>query len=452
MAVNKPAPFLISDRLALFPDSTRIRNDSLTIAGHNLASLADQYGTPLYIYDRATVDDSVAAYQGALKAYYPAPADITYAGKAFLCKAIAQWTQYHHLWLDCTGEGEIAIAVAGKVQRENILVHGVNKSAADLKSAIQHAGAIVVDNLAELQRLAEPFSIHQSPFPNLWLRLQPGLAVATHHVHTQTGQQDSKFGMTCEEIIEAAVFCKQNNLPLKGIHFHQGSNFRNPEPLIPAIDLALDLSKQIDFGDPWHFCPGGGWGVAYHEDELPQPEIEDYVQGIAEAIIEGCKARGLSLPHLHLEPGRSLIARAGVAIYRVGAVKRRGEKVWLLTNGGMADNPRHALYGARYSCLTVTGFGRDMSEKVSIAGPYCESGDVVIEDLSMPQVEEGELIAIPVSGAYHLSMASNYNGARRPAVLWLEEGRVNEIVRRETTDDLLRRDKGSFYKSIMSKC
>ena len=128
------------------------------------------------------------------------------------------------------------------------------------------------------------------------------------------------------------------------------------------------------------------------------------------------------LPHLHLEPGRSLIARAGVAIYRVGAVKRRGKQIWSLTDGGMADNPRHALYGARYSCLTVAGLGREMNEKVSIAGPYCESGDVIIEDLLMPQIEEGELIAIPVSGAYHLSMSSNYNGARRPAVLWLEEG------------------------------
>ncbi|HZM22624.1 MAG TPA: diaminopimelate decarboxylase, partial [Anaerolineales bacterium] len=146
------------------------------------------------------------------------------------------------------------------------------------------------------------------------------------------------------------------------------------------------------------------------------------------------------LPHLHLEPGRSLVARAGVAIYRVGAIKRRGNKVWILTDGGMTDNPRYAMYGARYSCLTVTGVERDRSEKVSIAGPYCESGDVVIEDLLMPKIEEGELIAIPAAGAYHLSMSSNYNGARRPAVLWLEDGRVKEIIRRETIEDLLRRD------------
>ena len=293
--------------------------------------------------------------------------------------------------------------------------------------------------------VSQNYSLFTNPHsPILWLRLQPGIAVATHHAHTQTGQHDSKFGMTRDEIIEAAAFCKQNNLPLNGIHFHLGSNFRNPEPLIPAIDLALDLSKQISFDDQWHLCPGGGWSVAYHEDELPQPEIEDYVRGVAEAVVEGCKARGLSLPHLHLEPGRSLIARAGVAIYRVGATKRRGKRIWLLTDGGMADNPRHALYGARYSCLTVAGLSREMNEEVSIAGPYCESGDVILEDLLMPQIEEGELIAIPVSGAYHLSMSSNYNGARRPAVLWLEAGHVKEIVRRETVDDLLKRDGNLF--------
>jgi diaminopimelate decarboxylase len=166
------------------------------------------------------------------------------------------------------------------------------------------------------------------------------------------------------------------------------------------------------------------------------------VHGISESVIEGCQQRGLELPHLHLEPGRSLVARAGVVIYRVGAVKKRGEKTWLLVDGGMADNPRFALYGARYSCLTVSNPGVEGSERVSVAGPYCESGDIVIEDLPMPNVNEGDLIAIPVAGAYHLSMSSNYNGARRPAVLMLGEGQARLIVRRETTDDLLKRDMG----------
>lgn len=428
------------DRFKLFPLSAKIKNDFLTIAGQDLAKLAEEHGTPLYLYDRATLDASVEDYKKALASHYPAPASVTYAGKAFLCTAIAQWTQTHGLHVDCTGEGEIAITVAGDVPREHILMHGVNKSINDLKSALQHAGTIVVDNLTELHRITTLFPTPDSQSPNIWLRLLPGLAVETHHAHTQTGQNDSKFGMTREEILEASMLCKNNNLPIKGIHFHQGSNFRDASPLKAAIELGLDLAKEIGFEEEWHFCPGGGWGVAYHEDELPQPDTNEYVRVIANSVIEGCKTRGLIFPHLHLEPGRSLAARAGVAVYKVGAIKRRGNKVWILIDGGMTDNPRHVMYGARYSCLTVAGPGRERCEVVSIAGPYCESGDVIIEDLPMPKIEVGELIAIPASGAYHLSMASNYNGSRRPTALWLEDGKVKLIVRRETTADLLRRD------------
>jgi diaminopimelate decarboxylase len=409
------------------------------VAGLDLAVLAAEYGTPLYIYDSQSLEAAVVAYKGALKAHYPGAAGITYAGKAFLCKAVAAWAHAHALRVDCTGEGEIAIAVAGGVPREHILVHGVNKSSADLRAALRHAGTVVVDNLSELRRLAGLYD-SAGDFPALWLRLQPGLAVATHHAHTQTGQAASKFGMTPHEIVEAVQICRQAKLPLTGLHFHQGSQFRDPAPLLPAIELALDLAEETGFRGDWDLCPGGGWGVAYHEDELPQPEIEDYVRLVAAAVVKGCRARGLPLPRLHIEPGRSLVARAGLAVYRVDAVKRRAERTWLLADGGMADNPRHALYGARYSCLPVDKPDRQSAESVWIAGPYCESGDVIIEDLPMPRIEEGELIAVPACGAYHLSMASNYNGARRPAVVWVEEGRARLIVRREAADDLTRRD------------
>ena len=449
MATNKLRPSLVIDRLALFPDSTRIQNDSLTIAGRTFASLADEYGTPLYIYDRETMDASVADYRGGLQAHYPALSELTYASKAFLCKAIAEWTHQQKIWVDCTGEVEIRIAEAGGVPREKILMHGVNKSDADLMYALQHAGTIVVDNLTELKRLSSLFTdprfndllqpIRKS-FSSIWLRLQPGLAVETHHAYTQTGQQGSKFGMTPGEIIEATNICKSSKLPLTGLHFHQGSNFRNPSPLVSAIDLGLDIAKEIGFGQPWHFCPGGGWGTAYHEVELPHPDVEDYVRVIAKSVIEKCKASDLSLPVLHLEPGRSLIAKAGVALYRIGTIKRRSDRTWLLIDGGMADNPRRAIYGSRYSCLPVDGLDREMNELVSIAGPFCESGDVIIEDLPMPMVEENELLAIPVSGAYHLSMSSNYNGARRPSVIWMDGDIVRLIVRRETLQDLSQRD------------
>jgi diaminopimelate decarboxylase len=404
----------------------------------DLAALAHEYGTPLYVYDRFTMDASVHAYRDALRGHYPGEACITYAGKAFLCTAVAEWIRARELWVDCTGEGEIGIAVNGGVMREAIVVHGVNKSVSDIEAARARAGTIVVDNITELQKLANI----GEPLPHIWLRLLPGLAVRTHHSHTQTGQRGSKFGMTPSELGEAAQFCKAQGLALEGVHFHLGSNFRDPAPLVGAIVLALDVAKTMELGEHWHLCPGGGWSVAYHEDELPQPDAREYVRLIAEAVIEKCKADGVPLPILHLEPGRSLVARAGVAIYRVGTVKRRPDHVWLLVDGGMADNPRHALYGSRYSCLPVQGQNREASDVVAIAGPHCESGDVLIEDLPMPRIEEGELIAVPASGAYQLSMSSNYNGARRPAVVFVESGHARLAVHRETVEDLMRRDAG----------
>ncbi|GAB4503460.1 MAG: diaminopimelate decarboxylase [Anaerolineales bacterium] len=424
-------------RLSLFPDTTKIEQDVLTIAGQDLRMLADVYGTPLYLYDVATLDAVVTAYQAALASLYPAPASVTYACKAALNLALVRWSQRHDLWLDCTGEGEIGIALRGGAPREHILVHGVNKSEADIRAALEHAGVIVVDNLTELRRLVA--CARHEPFPDVWLRWQPGLTVATH-AYTQTGQRESKFGMDTEDVLLAAMLCREHGLLLKGLHFHLGSQFCDPAPLRPAIEWALELAAQLGCGGNWHFSPGGGWGVAYHEDDLPQPEVGAYIRLIAESVERGCVKNGLSLPHLHLEPGRSLVARAGVALYRVQAVKHQGRRTWLLVDGGLADNPRHALYGARYTCLTVAGPGRERSERVHIAGPYCESGDVLIEDLPMPAVEEGEVLAVPVSGAYQLSMSSNYNGARRPAVVWLEDGRARLVQRRETIEDLLRRD------------
>jgi diaminopimelate decarboxylase len=422
------------NRLDLFPETTKIENDTLTIAGLDLAALAGEYGTPLYLYDRATLDNAVAAYRSAL----PGGSGLTYAGKAFLCLAIAEWTHQHGLWLDCTGLGEIAIAVAAGVPKEHILVHGVNKSAADLEAAAASAGTIVVDNLNELTHLIE-LSRRRS-VPDLWLRLQPGLAVDTH-AFTQTGHAGSKFGMAAEELVEAAGLCRANGLPLRGLHFHQGSQFREPAPLGPAIETALDLAEELRLARGWTLSPGGGWGVAYHEDDLPQPDVAAYVRFVDKTVRTGCARRGLELPRLHLEPGRSLVARAGVALYRVGAVKRGNDRTWILLDGGLADNPRPALYGARYSALPVRGPGRPVEGPVSFAGPYCESGDVLIESLPMPEVREGDVITVPVSGAYQVSMSSNYNGARRPAILWLNGGRAQIIRERETTEDLFRHDR-----------
>ncbi len=434
------------DRLELFPVSTSVEDgpagSRLCIATCDLEALAAEYGTPLYIYDRATMDGSVNAYKDALARFYPGVSGLTYAGKAYLCTGIAQWTQVHDLWVDCTGEGELYITANARLPREHILVHGVNKSQGDLEAAMSQAGTLVFDNLKELERLIPLYKNQASPTPELWFRLRPGQAVDTHK-HTQTGQENSKFGLNVDEARQAIVFCLQIGLPLTGLHFHLGSHFHDPQPLGPAIETGLDLIAELHQATGWlpeTLSPGGGWGVAYHEFELPQPSIEYYVKFIAEKIVAGCHQRDLPLPRLQLEPGRSLVARAGVALYRLGAVKETANRRWLLVDGGLADNPRPALYQARYSALPVHDPGCPPSGPAWLGGPFCESGDVLVEDLPMPAVLPGELIAVPVSGAYQLSMASNYNGARKPAVLMLSNGEARLLQRREIIDELVRRD------------
>lgn len=433
-------------RLELFPTTTELVGNGedarLAIAGCDLTALAEQFGTPLYLYDQTTMDAAVASYRAALARHYPGLSGITYAGKAFLCTAAAQWAQRQALWVDCTGAGEIHIAHRAGVARNQLLVHGVNKSLADLAAAVAHAGVLVVDNLPELERLLGLLPANREQMPELWLRVRPGVAVETH-AYRQTGQEESKFGLSPDETVEVVTRCQAAGLALTGLHFHQGSHFHDPAPIGPALETVLDRVLQLYRQTGWlpqTLCPGGGWGVAYHEDELPHPAIETYVAFVAERLVEECQRRCLPLPRLQLEPGRSLVARAGVALYRVGVTKRTGNRRWLLIDGGMADNPRPALYGARYSALPVHQPQRPATEAAWLGGPYCESGDVLIQDLPLPDMTEGELLAVPVSGAYHLMMGSNYNGACKPAVIWLGEGKATPIQRRERLEDLTVRD------------
>jgi diaminopimelate decarboxylase len=436
---------MLTTRLPLFPITTAVvetpRGPELAIDGQPLAGLAATFGTPLYLYDQATMDAAAAQYRTALARHYPGSSGITFAGKALLTLAAAQWVQRQGLWLDCTGAGELYIAAAAGLPRGQTLVHGVNKSPGDLAAAVAQAGVIVVDHPAELACLVE-LAASLPALPELWLRLRPGLAVATH-AYRQTGQHDSKFGFAPAEVEEAVAFGLAHALPITGLHFHQGSQFFDPSPLGPAIDLALELAQTLQRRHGWlpsTLSPGGGWGVAYHEDDLPQPSIDAYIAFVAGRVAAGCAARGLPLPTLQVEPGRSLVARAGVALYRVGAVKQTAQRRWLLIDGGMADNPRPALYGARYAALPVTRPDRPAAGPAWVAGPYCESGDVLIEGLALAEVAAGELLAVPASGAYHLAMGSNYNGARRPAVVWLCGGQAHLVQRREQLADLVARD------------
>jgi diaminopimelate decarboxylase len=437
---------LSCERLPLFPDSTSVAKkdgiSQLVIAGISTLDAAKEYGTPLYIYDRQTMDDAVQSYREALKAYYPGKSGLTYAGKAFLCLAVAEWAKEQEIYLDCTGAIELELAVLAGLPRKSLIQHGVSKSRADMTAAIHKAGIIVIDNLCELDHFLEMPHADGTRLPEIWLRLRPGLDVETH-AYTQTGGPTSKFGLSQTEFECAVARLIDRGIPPKGLHFHLGSQFNDPAPVSSALNIALDLIASLleKYGwCPEILCPGGGWGVPYHESDLPHKAVAEYVGTVCDRLISGCEKRNLNLPHLQLEPGRSLTAKAGVAIYQVQAVKNVENRRWLLVDGGLADNPRPALYQARYTALPVSGLERPFSIPAWIGGPYCESSDILIQELPLPEMKPGEFLAVPVSGAYQLSMSSNYNGALKPGVIWLEDGSVRLIRRRETLGDLLQRD------------
>ena len=402
----------------------------LAIAGMPLTALAESFGTPLYVFDAATLDAAAAAYRHALATHYPGAAGITYAGKAFLCKAIARWTQRHEIWLDCTGVGEIGIAVAAGTPRRSLLVHGVKRAPRNLAAAVAHAGVIVVDNLTELERLTGLLA-GQTERPELWLRMRPGLAVDTH-AYRQTGQSDSKFGLDGTEIAQGVAWCQAHNLPLTGLHFHQGSHFHDPAPIGPAVAMVLELAASLRAECGWTpaaLSPGGGWGVPYHEDDLPHPAIEDYVKFTAEAIVRGCEERNLPLPRLQLEPGRSLLAQAGwrsIGSARSNTAQPGVGCFWTAGWPTIQDlrSTAHATQPCRCNDPLRPAMG-----PAWLAGPYCESGDILIEALPLPELV-GRRIAcracewrLPVGHAEQLQsgsrtgrdLAGTWSGHRDPA-------------------------------------
>ncbi len=427
----------------ILPETAEIIHGRLWVGGCDLIALAEAYGTPLYVYDAATLDASVAAYAESLQAHYPGPWEIAYAAKAFLCTAIAQWANARGLGLDVVSGGEITIALQAGFPAERMHFHGNNKTEAELTTALNASiGRIVLDNDTELKRLAGMARERQRPV-DVWLRLTPDLMVHTH-TYTITGRVDTKFGFPLAEGIAAKAAQAVLNAPylrLKGLHAHLGSQVFDPTPIGYAVEVLLDFAASLRQAG-WtlqELSPGGGWGVPYRPEDPPAP-VDRYVATICQATVEGCRRLGFELPRLILEPGRSLVARAGLALYRVGAIKRQPNRTYILVDGGLADNPRPALYQARYTALLANRAAEPPQGTVTVAGPYCESGDILISNVALPRAQPGDVLAVPVAGAYQLSMASNYNGARRPTVLWLQQGSARVIQKRESMEDLTRRD------------
>jgi diaminopimelate decarboxylase len=414
----------------------------LVIGGCDTVELAEEFGTPLYIFDEFSLRSRCAEFRTEFGQRY---ADITiaYAGKAFMNKTLALILKEEGLGLDVVSGGEMSIARSVDFPLDKSYFHGNNKSAEELRLALEWGvGRIVVDNFQELALLGETAK-GQGRAVDILLRLTPGIDPHTHKYNT-TGIVDSKFGFTLsawDEAVSEAISAPDLNLV--GLHFHLGSLIFEVEPYQEAIDRVLHFAAEMKqkYGfELRELDIGGGFAVQYTLDS-PAPPISVYAETIVSMVTGKCRELNLALPQLVIEPGRSIVGRAAVALYRIGTVKDiPGVRCYVSVDGGMADNIRHALYGAKHEAIVANKVLAEETDKVTIAGKFCESGDILIRDISLPPVAAGDLLAVADCGAYCLAMASNYNASLKSAVVLVNGGKARLIRRRETFEDLTRCD------------
>ena len=427
-------------KLALFPLTAEVENDHLIIGGCDSVALVEEFGTPLYVFDEFSLRHHCAEFKTEFGKRYP-DTTVIYASKAFTCKAMLLLVKEEGLGLDVVSGGELGIARSVGFPMEKVYFHGNNKSAAELEMALQWGiGRIVVDNFHELNMLRE---IAGKRSNDILLRLSPGIDPHTHQYIT-TGTVDSKFGFTLSTWDEAvASAMSAPNLNLVGLHFHLGSLIFEIEPYQKAVEVVLEFvaAMRQKYGfELRELNIGGGFGIQYTLEATPPP-ISTFAELITTEIINRCRELKLPLPRLVIEPGRAIVGQAGVALYRVGAVKDiPGIRYYVSVDGGMGDNIRQALYGARHEAMVANRASAKEGGKVTIAGKFCESGDILIRDVSLPPVAAGDIIAVADCGAYCLPLSSNYNATYRPAVVLVREGKARLIRRRETLEDLTRCD------------
>ena len=367
-----------------------------------------------------------------------------YASKAYIGPALARLMAEEGLGLDVVSGGELAVAMAAGVPPEGVYLHGNNKSAQELADALDAGiGRVVVDNLHEidlLERLAAERGVTQA----VLLRVTPGIDPHTH-AKTTTGIADSKFGLNigngqAAEALRRTLDCP--HLELMGLHFHLGSPIFEVEPYVDAMAVTLEFAARYreEGLELRELSPGGGFAIAYLRDQRA-PSPSEYAAAIVAALHEGCERHGLPLPSLTVEPGRSVVGPAGVALYTVGSIKDiPGVRTYAAVDGGMGDNIRPALYEARYEAVAAARMGEAERVEYTIAGKFCESGDILVERAALPELSPGDLIAMPAAGAYSPSMASNYNANPRPPIVLVKDGAARLIRRRETPADLMTTD------------
>jgi diaminopimelate decarboxylase len=423
----------------LLPVTYRV-NDAgrMEVGGCDLVELARTYGTPLYVYDEETVRTIAREFIAAM-----GPAGhVLYSAKAFASPQFLRVISEEGLGLDVVSAGELHLALRSGFPAQSIYFLGNNKSREDLEAAWRAGATLVVDGFQEFDLLREVVPAGQRMRAEV--RLSPGVRPDTHE-YIATGQLDSKFGFSVESgaarlAVELAL--AHDRLELVGLHSHLGSQIFDLRGHAAAMAIMLDLVAELrrDLGfSPRRLGAGGGLGIAYtHEDDPPTPR--EFVTTLRAALDGGCAERGLPVPELVVEPGRSLAGPAGIALYTVGAIKEiPGVRTYVAVDGGMGDNIRPKLYDARYEAIKVDDpEPADAGLRtVTIAGKYCESADILVSDARLPPLRAGDVLALPAAGAYCLAMASNYNGMPRPAVVMVRDGEARLIRRRETLDDLL---------------
>jgi len=410
--------------LDLFPVTARIVRGELSLGGVPVSRLVDEHGTPLLVYCEETVRAQARAYRAA------APdALIVYGTKAFASVGLLRVLAEEGIGADVSTLGELAFARAAGLAGDRLLFHGNNKSDDELRAAAEAGATVVLDASDEPERAAA------AGVRRVLVRLTPGVEAVTHQA-IATAHDESKFGLGADDALAAIGAARHLGLDVAGIHFHVGSQLEQLDESLLAIDrLAAFCERaagELDWS-PAVIDLGGGLGVRHNRDEHP-PEIGDWVRPLVARLRE----RHPDPAQIVFEPGRSLVSRAGVSLYRIGVVKESGGVAYVAIDGGMSDNPRPQLYGARYEALLANRADELATGVYRVAGKHCESGDVLIDAAELPRPRRGDLLAVPATGAYTLALSSNYNGIPRPEVVLVRHGRATAIRRRESVDDLLR--------------
>lgn len=428
----------MASKLSVFPTGTEINKAGhLSIGGCDLVKLAADFGTPLYILDEATIRQRCREYRHQFQNRYGATT-VQYASKAFLTGALAGLIKEEGLGLDVVSPGELAMATSAKFPMDMVYYHGNNKSADELKLAIsRRVGRIVVDSVDELRLLAR-LAEGGGRIPDILLRITPGVDAHTH-AHLSTGVLGSKFGVPMFAAADAiAQALAAASLNLVGLHFHIGSLIDDVQPYLEAMEVVLELAAEIKSSHGFEIEEldiGGGFGVQYTLDGTV-PETAYFAQGIVAGLMNTCGRLNLQPPALTIEPGRSIVAQAGVALYTTGFAKEVAGGRYIAVDGGMADNIRPSLYNARYEVMAANRASEDETHLFTVAGRYCESGDILVRDAHLPHLSAGDLLAIPVCGAYCIPMSSNYNAALKPPIVMVADGQSRLIRRRQTIQDL----------------